>query len=319
MSDLARRIVARYLAALESPTEDYEVIGHTRGQPCPNCKLPAFCEDCGLCEHCGFSTRQASVNYRIAARYKNKKKVETADGGEMTVYTYSERQIANRDRKKAERLARLEKSIGKLRAKVKRDLHSQDPEKTLVALAVALIDHTHERPGNDGSAGDGHFGVTGWKKKHVSFGKGGVFIKYVGKSGVEHKKSVSDATIKDALRSAYDAAEDDDASLFEWGGGSVTAEKVNKYLSSFDVTAKDLRGFAANSIMREKLQAVRKGRLPEDKKKREKQLKEEYKTALEETAEEIGHTPKMLEDSYLTPGTSEAYLKDGTVPAILAE
>ena len=256
---------------------------------------------------------------RIAAKYKSKKKIETADGGEATVYEYSDKQIANRHRTKALRLEKLEKSIGKLRAKVKRDLHSQDPEKTLVALVVALIDHTHERPGNEGSAGDGHFGVTGWQKKHVSFGKGGVTIKYVGKSGVEHSKKITDAAVKDALRTAYDAAEGEDTNIFEWDGGSVTAEKVNKYLASFDITAKDLRGFAANSIMREKLQAARKGKLPEDKKKREKQLKEEFKSALEATAEEIGHTPKMLEEAYLTPGTSEAYLKDGTVSAILAE
>jgi len=256
--------------------------------------------------------RSLGLSARVAARYKSKKKVKT-DGGEMTVYEYSDRQIAHRDKKKAERIEKLRKSIGKLRTRVKKDMKSSDPETSMTALVVALIDETHERVGNDGSAKDGHFGVTGWKKKHVSFGSGGVTIAYTGKSGVDHEKKVTDAGIKQALRNAYEACDKDGDDLFSGDWGSVTAEKVNGYLEQFDITAKDLRGHGANTIMREKLKKVRKGKLPEDKKEREKQLKKEFKSALEETAEAIGHTPKMLEDSYLTPGTAEAYLKDGTI------
>lgn len=33
-----------------------KVIGHRRGEKCPRCKKTAFCDDCCLCEACGFST-----------------------------------------------------------------------------------------------------------------------------------------------------------------------------------------------------------------------------------------------------------------------
>ena len=250
----------------------------------------------------------------IVAKYQAKRRVKPKGGkGEaFTVYEYSDAQIAARHKTKAKRLEKLSKSIGDLRAKVKRDLKSSDPEKMLTALAVALVDHTAERIGNEGSADDGHFGVTGWQRKHVSFGKT-CTISYTGKSGVEHKKKISDAGVKKALRNAYEASSDDDAGILAWEGGSVTAEKVNAYLKPFDITAKDLRGFAANTIMREKLKAERKGKLPEDKKAREKQLKQEFKKALEETAEEIGHTAAMLRDAYLTPSVEDQFMKDGTV------
>lgn len=252
---------------------------------------------------------------RVAARYKSKKKVKPKGGGdEFVVYEYSDRQVANRHRDKAERLQKLNGSIGKLRTKVRKDMRSEDPETRLTALAVALMDETAERVGNDESAEErGHFGVTGWQRKHLSFKGGTCTISYTGKSGVRHKKKIEDAGIRKALRDAYEAGESDDDSVLSWEGGSVTAEKVNAYLKPFNITAKDLRGLHANVLMREKLKATRKGQLPEDKKERTKQLKDEFKKALEETAEEIGHTPSMLRSSYLTPGLEDSFLKDGEV------
>ncbi len=260
-------------------------------------------------------TLRVAARHQAKARFKQKKKVRSEDGGTSTVYVYSERQIANRDREKAKRIEKLSKSIHKLRTKVKADLKSDDPEKFLTALAVALIDHTYERVGNEDSAKDGHFGVTGWKRKHVSFQPKSALIRYVGKSGVKHEKKVSDSGIRKALRDAYEAIEGEDASLFEWDDGQVTAEKVNDYLKPFDVTAKDIRGFHANQEMRTRLKAVRSAgkALPEDKKKRAQQLKDEFKEALEETAEAVGHEASTLKTQYLVRGLEDQFLKDGTV------
>lgn len=248
----------------------------------------------------------------VVAKYKSKKRVKTEDGDTMTVYEYSDRQIAQRHKDKAKRYDKLKGKIGDLRAKVKRDLKSSDPETMLTALAVALMDHTYERVGNDESAKDGHFGVTGWQKKHISFGKK-TTINYVGKSGVKHKKEITDAGLKKALRDAYEAVEGDDTEILSWEGGKVSAEKVNAYLKDFGVTAKDIRGFHANSEMMDRLKAQRKGKLPEDKKEREKQLKEEFKKALEETADAVGHEAATLRSQYLVPGLEEDYLDNGKV------
>lgn len=258
----------------------------------------------------------ARMTTRVAARYQEKKKIKNKDGEERTVYVYSERQIALRNAEKAKKVERLKTSIGKLRSKVKKDLRSDDPEKKLTALAVALIDHTYERVGNDTSAEErGHFGVTGWQRGHVSFGRDGATISYTGKSGVKQKKKVSDSAIKKALQDAYEAVEGDEAGLFEWEGGRVTAEKVNAYLEPFDVTAKDLRGFHANRVMAEKLRKARKkgGELPSDKKGRTKTLKAEFKEALEQTAEAVGHEASTLKNQYLVVGLEDQYLKDGSI------
>ena len=244
-----------------------------------------------------------------AARYKSKRRIPDSD---TVIYEYSPQQVARRNNQKAERLEKLSRNIGKLRAQVKKDLSSGDPDKAMTALAVALIDHTYERVGNDQSAEEGHVGVTGWQRNHISFGKGKATIKYVGKSGVGQKKTVTDKAILTALRDAYEAAGDGD-SIFEHNTGKVDASKVNAYLKRFNVTAKDIRGLHANREMREALKVIRKGALPGDPKERKAQLKEEWKKALEETSKKVGHEASTLRSQYLVPGLEDTFLKDGTI------
>ena len=258
--------------------------------------------------------KDLQIARRVLAKFKAKKQVKTEAGKEITVYEYSDRQIALRNSKKAERLEQLKKNIGRLEAKVKQDLKSSDTEKRMTALCVALINATFERVGNETSADENeHFGVTGWQRKHVTFGKGKATIKYVGKSGVSQIKEVTDVAILKALRDAYDANEKPD--IFEHDDEKVDAAKVNAYLKPFNVTAKDLRGFHANSTMQGNLKAARaKGpELPTDRKDKDKILKKEFLKALAQTAETVGHEPSTLRSQYLCDTIEESYLKDGTV------
>jgi hypothetical protein len=265
---------------------------------------------------------------RVAARYKeakykSKKVVPKASGkGTTEVLVYSDRQIALRKSKKSKRLQKLSGHIDKMMAKVKKDLTSSDQKTARVALAIMLINETYERVGNDTSAaGENsdtdstpHLGVTGWSKKNIKFTGGKAKISYRGKSSVDHVKIVEDPATVKALKKAYDECEGDKDCIFHWADGKVTAKEVNEELRSFgDLTAKDLRGWHANRLMKEELAKVRKGKLPEDKKEREKKLKDEWKKALEVTAEEIQHEPGTLQGQYLVDSMREQYLKDGTI------
>lgn len=243
---------------------------------------------------------------RVAARYKKKHQIETSDGDTRTVYEYSDRQVALRNRAKANRVEQLSKKIPKLRKQLFKDLDSKDSKLSEIALVVGLIDETYERVGNPQSAEDGHYGVTGWKKKHVTFGKDTATLKYIGKSGVKQTKVVKDPALRKALKRIYDSAEGDD--LFQ-----VKSSDVNDYLKSFDITAKDLRGFHANDVMRFFLKESRSGSLPKDKKERAALLKKEFLSALDAAASAIGHEASTLRTQYLTPSFEETYLKDGTI------
>lgn len=260
----------------------------------------------------------SELTLRVAARFfaaKPRYKGKAVSEKGNVIYQYSERQVAHRNKKKAERIEKLKSSIDKLRSQVEKDLQSDDKGKQLTALAVALIDHTYERVGNEESADEGHYGVTGWLKKHVKLNSKGATISYVGKSGVKHQKKVSDSKILKALREAYDCVEGDDACLFHHEDGVVDAKKVNAYLKSFDITAKDIRGFHANREMQERLRAIRsKGPdLPRERKEKDKILKKEFKEALDATAKEVGHEASTLRSQYLVPKLEDTYMKNGEV------
>lgn len=253
-------------------------------------------------------SKQAMIA-RVAARYKNKKKVKNQDGEEVTIYEYSERQVQNRNREKSERIEKLRHDIADLREQVKKDLSSKDDKTRHLALAVALMDETYERVGNEESAEDGHYGVTCWEVGHVAFSGEKATITYVGKSGVDQKKTVSTPAVVKALRDAAKGKKDKDQIL------SVSASDVNSYLKPYDITAKDIRGLHANEEMKSRLKAIRSkgGKLPDDKKDREKKLKDEFKKALEEAAAAVGHEPSTLRSQYLVPHMEDEYVKDGTI------
>jgi DNA topoisomerase IB/2'-5' RNA ligase len=256
------------------------------------------------------------ASLRVAkAKYKEKKQVPKTDGsGKTTVYVYSERQVANRQRQKAERLEDFKPALADLRKQVKSDLDSDDPKKGLIALAVGLIDATYERVGNEDSADNGHYGVTGWLRKHVTFKGNKAVIRYVGKSGVKHEKTVEDDALVGALKNCCEDKEKDEP-LLSLGKHSVTADDVNKYLEPYGITAKDLRGLHANREMQNRLRKIRSEgpKLPRLRKERDPILKQEFKEALEGAAEAVGHEPATLRKQYLVPGIEEAYMKDGTV------
>lgn len=262
--------------------------------------------------------RKIAAVYLSAAKYKSKREVKTEDGDTRIVYEYGPRQLKKRDKEKAKRLENLRKNIGDLRKKVRSDLDSKDPEKRLTALAVALIDETYERVGNPDSADEGHYGVTRWRAKHFDIKSNKATVSYIGKSGVKHEKEVTDPKVLSALRAALEEKSGDDF-LFDFKDDgddrSISANHVNEYLSDFDVTAKDLRGYHANREMQERLKAIRgdNGDLPEDKKERKEKLKKEFEEALEGASDAVGHESDTLRGSYLVPGLEDEFLDSGEV------
>ena len=66
-------------------------------------------------------------------------------------------------------------------------------------------------------------------------------------------------------------------------------------------------------VDRLKVERKKGGKLPSNAKKAEKQLKEEFKTALEGAAEDVGHEPSTLRSQYLVSSIEDSFLKDGTV------
>lgn len=249
------------------------------------------------------------ISKRAQHNYLKKKKEES---GNIT-YIYSEKHIKERNKKKAKRVEKLAKSLNNVRKQVKKDIEEKDIKVFLPALAVALIDETYERVGNRYSAADlKHYGVTTWLVKHIKFSNSNAKINYIGKSGVKQTKEVKNKKLVSKLKEICKGKKPND-NVFEIDNYILSDNHVNQYLRKFNITAKDIRGLHANNEMRSNLEKVRKGKLPSDKKEKEKQLKKEFKEALDMTAEQVGHNPGTLKGQYLIPGFEDKYVTKGQI------
>jgi len=213
-----------------------------------------------------------------------------------------------RREKKTRSVRKLAEEIHKLRAKVSKDLKSDDQKTRMTALAVALMDKTAERVGNDASAKDGHFGVTGWQGKHVAIEGNKIILKYVGKSGVDQDKSFTDARLAKMIKECKSRCKSGDCLLCTEDGFRIRADRVNRYLKEFGVTAKDIRGYAANSLMVKLL----KGKASLDKDERKKKFQE----VIKEVAARVGHQAATLRKHYLLPGLEADYVGKGKAPDV---
>lgn len=252
---------------------------------------------------------------KISKRQKNYVKKKKEESGNIT-YIYSEKHIKDRNLKKMKKLKKLYASLAKLRTQVKKDLHNEDLKTRYSALAVALIDETYARVGNMYSASDSkHYGVTTWLVKHVKFSGSKAIIDFIGKSGVKQHREVKTPAVVKVLREVCKGKKATDK-IFDGEDYYINDNYVNQYLRPFNITAKDIRGLHANEEMRKALKQVRKGKLPSDKGAKEKQLKKEFKEAVEIASKSVGHEPGTLKNQYLIPTMEPDYISGAKIDSL---
>lgn len=215
-----------------------------------------------------------------------------------------------RRRKKTISVKKLAEQINGLRQKVTMDMKSDDEKTKLTATAVALMDCTAERVGNDSSAGDDHVGVTGFKKKNVTIIGNKVKLKYVGKSGVDHEKEFTDERIAKVLKQCMKRCKSpNDFVLTTPDDFKIKAAQVNNYLKEYGVTAKDIRGYAANYMV---ITSLKNRTKSSDEAERKKTMSE----VLQKVAEAVGHGKGTLRKHYLLPNIEDDYVKKGKIPSL---
>jgi DNA topoisomerase IB len=241
-------------------------------------------------------------SFKLGGKFRT---ITRKDGTKYDVKVYSDEELMQRANKKKDSLKNIAKNIKRLRSKVNSDLKSEDEKVFLTALAVYTMLETSERVGNSDSASNGHFGITGLKKNHVNTSGGKVSFKYKGKSGVDHDKTLSNSKLASLLSKAKSNSKSEN--IFETSNGfTIKNTKVNRYLKSLDVSAKDIRGYSANKWIISKLSRLKPD---ESDTKRKKQFNEVVK----EVAAKVGHGAATLKKHYLLPELQAQWIEKGKV------
>ncbi len=214
-------------------------------------------------------------------------------------------ELRRRWKKKQGQVQTLANNMQKLRYNITSDMKSDDEKVFLTACVVSLMDKSAERVGNDDSASKGHRGITGLLKSQVNIEGNSIHLRYTGKSGVKQEKVVTDERLSNALRKAMGVSKS--KYLFCTSDGfKIKNDRVNRYLSDFGITAKDIRGFSANKWLIQKLHA---NDIAED----EKQRKKDFIRMSKAVAAKVGHGHTMLKNQYLIPGLEDEYITNGRI------
>lgn len=217
---------------------------------------------------------------------------------------YTQAEIDKRWDKKRNAIKTLRNNIRKLKLKVDKNLSSPDEKTKLTAAIVKIIETTGERVGNESSKLEGRYGVTNLKKKHITVNGDKVTLKYTGKSHVKHEHTFTNAKVASILKELLGRRRQE--VFVTEDGFSIKAPQVNNYLSKFNITAKDLRGYKCNKLMQ---QALRN----QPKTKDEKEIKRIFNDNLKKVAAQIQHTPATLRKHYLLPEIEEKWYKHGSI------
>jgi DNA topoisomerase-1 len=229
------------------------------------------------------------------------------DGRGRKVYRYHPAFRKRRDASKFQRQLALAGVLGRIRARVDADLKRPGlPRDKVLALVVRLLELTHVRVGNDEYARlNRSFGLTTLRDRHAKVDGGSVRFRFTGKSGKEHETGFQDPRLARLVARCQDLP---GQLLFQYldeaGEPSpVRSEDVNEYLrdaAGVDVTAKDLRTWAATVLAYRELQRAGEPATPTDARRR-------ANVALDAVAERLGNTRAVCRASYVHPGVVAWY------------
>jgi DNA topoisomerase IB len=211
---------------------------------------------------------------------------------------------------KHSRMLSFGKSLGRLRASVRRDLKRPAlPREKILALVVKLLDSTQVRVGNAEYARDnGSFGLTTLRDRHARFpSRGKALLHFRGKGGADHDVLVDDAQLAGLVRRCQELP---GQALFQYvddegGRHTIDSGQVNDYLRERmgeDFTAKDFRTWHATLHALTLLDKV-----PLPKKRSELALRRCVNAVIKDVAAALRNTPAVCRKSYINPAVFVAW------------
>jgi DNA topoisomerase-1 len=216
-----------------------------------------------------------------------------------------------RDEIKFDRMHPVGKRLPRLRKHIEVDLNQRGlPRTRVVALAVAVLDQSLIRVGNDRyTRQNGSFGLTTITNEHVDIADQEVQLSFVAKGGLQAEVALKDRRLAELIAQCQELG---GQSLFTYRTeqgevASIRSEDVNSYLrraSGIDITAKDLRTWGASALLTERLGPVAQSDEPE----------QEVLAAVDDVAEALGNTRAVARASYLHPVITEAFTQNRLRP-----
>jgi len=166
------------------------------------------------------------------------------------------------------------------------------------------------------------FGASTLQKRHVKVSGDTTTIKYIGKSGVEHTKTVKSKTLASSMKAFLGGKDSNDSSesLFSYKDKKTGKQKAisrsqcSRRLKKFNdhYTPKDMRTVRANIVASDVISGINQRKKPAKNLKRKEKIAEAKKLVDEigeKVAKVLGNTPDVAIGSYVNPALVEFAVK----------
>lgn len=226
---------------------------------------------------------------------------------------YNPKFRAKQEKKKFGRILRFAQKLPKLRKQLNKDLSRRrlDKEKVLACI-VRLIDEAYFRVGNERYAkANQSYGITTLRSKHTDVTGDTVTFDFIGKSGKEHVKQITDHQIARIVKKLDELPgyeifryQDEKGHMHDLHSSDVNAY-IKKHMGH-EFTAKDFRTWGGTLVATTELLASEETHSAKERAKIVTQV-------VKEAAEKLGNTPAIARSSYIDPRVIDAYVEGAKI------
>ncbi len=238
---------------------------------------------------------------RIAVGARAKVQAEGYDAAGRKQYIYHPAHTARQAAAKFDRITHFAQKLPALRKRVENDLRRKRfDRRKVIACAVHLMDETYFRVGNQQySQQTAHYGLTTLRSKHLAVRGHTVTFDFVGKSGQQQHKELTDQRIARIIRKLNEMPGYEIFRYYAPDGSlhNLTSSDINEYIKQSmgdDYSAKDFRTWGGTLLATMELAKLTRPATQSERKK-------SIAACVKRVAKKLGNTPAIARGSYIHP------------------
>jgi DNA topoisomerase I len=231
-------------------------------------------------------------------------------------YLYHPNYRAEQEQEKYDRLIRFGEHLPELRAAMSEHLDKEELDRERVsAVALRLISLGWFRVGSERYAREGTYGVTTLLRRHVRVRGTRIRLSFPSKGGIRVRSELVDEDLADEIRGLLRVKGGARVFKYRWEGDlyNLTSKRLNDYVKIYlgeEFTAKDFRTWGGTLLGAIYFaEHVEQQGFPAS----EAEQKRSVTSVMRRVAKQLGNTPAVTRDSYVSPAVVEQYLDGRTI------
>lgn len=224
-------------------------------------------------------------------------------------YIYHPKFRARQEKEKFERILRFARALPKMRQTTNQHLRrSQLDRQKVLACIIQLMDKAYFRVGNEIYAKENQsYGLTTIRSKHTTVRGDTVVFDYMGKSGQQQLKKITDAKLAKVIKQMDELPGYELFKYYDEEGnlGVIDSNDVNEYIKEVmgeEFSAKDFRTWGGTLLAAAELVSAERAKSVAERKKT-------VTACVCNVAAKLGNTPAIARSSYIDPRVINAFVK----------